>query len=139
MKTIPLDCKTVEYAYPTSSNATRLGFGKTGCWCVELANRGNARPQHAVTGHANKEQAIKTAQALPHPWSPLFLRFNPEFAAKTYYIDQRAGRVKYWVRFHDGAQTHKDGSPFFDARTFRNKPTLAAFVADLESQGYSAA
>ena len=59
---------------------------------------------------------------------------------KTYYIQHgNTRKAKYWLRFHDGVNAHKDGSPFFDARTFRNKITLAAFVADLHSRGYSKA
>lgn len=58
---------------------------------------------------------------------------------KTYNIRHNIGKVKYALFFHDGVKTHKDGSPFFDARTFRNKPTLAEFVAGLRAQGYVAA
>ena len=56
-----------------------------------------------------------------------------------YYIQFGIGKVKYLVNFHDGVKTHRDGSPFFDARTFRNKRKLASFIADLEARGYCAA
>ncbi len=56
---------------------------------------------------------------------------------KTYRIQYGIGKAKYFVSFHDGQKTHKDGSPFFDAAIFRNKPDLAGFIASLVRQGYA--
>jgi len=46
------------------------------------------------------------------------------------------GKSKYVVNFHDGEKTHKDGSPFFDMRIFKNKIEKNKFVKDLKSKGF---
>lgn len=46
------------------------------------------------------------------------------------------GKSKYVVNFHDGEKTHKDGSPFFDMRIFKNKIEKDNFVKDLKSKGF---
>jgi hypothetical protein len=46
------------------------------------------------------------------------------------------GNSKYVVNFHDGEKTHKDGSPFFDIRIFKNKIEKDNFVKDLKSKGF---
>lgn len=60
-------------------------------------------------------------------------------AAKTFYVENNLikSKNKYVVRFHDGVKTHDDGSPFFDIRFFKNKPTLNAYTNDLTKQGYT--
>lgn len=55
-----------------------------------------------------------------------------------YRTQSGVGTAKYLVSFHDGVKTHRDGSPFYDLRIFKNKRKQAAFIADLESQGYRA-
>lgn len=56
---------------------------------------------------------------------------------KQYYIQYGVGTAKYLVSFHDGEKKHKDGSRFFDAKTFTNKRKLLAFVDELERDGYT--
>lgn len=56
---------------------------------------------------------------------------------KTYYTMSNIGRAKYVVNFHDGIKTHKDGSPFFDCAIFKNKKRLAAFLKELQADGYT--
>ena len=46
------------------------------------------------------------------------------------------GSSKYLVNFHDGEKTHKDGSPFFDIRIFKNKVEKDKFVKELKSKGF---
>lgn len=55
---------------------------------------------------------------------------------KQYNIQCNVGTVKYIVNFHDGVKTHKDGSPFFDVATFKNKVALTQFTNKLKSEGY---
>lgn len=55
---------------------------------------------------------------------------------KVFSINHQIGHVKRSVKFHDGKKTHKDGSPFFDLRIFKNMKALNAFVKDLKSDGY---
>lgn len=55
---------------------------------------------------------------------------------KVYYVQDNIGRVKYVVNFHDGVQTHKDGSPFFGIQTFKNKKKRDTFIKKLITEGY---
>lgn len=56
---------------------------------------------------------------------------------KVFYEMQNVGTTKYVVNYHDGVQTHKDGSEFFDIRLFKNKRKKDKFVSDLRQQGYT--
>lgn len=73
--------KTVEYAYPTSTNAGRFGFSRKGCYVVEQHYwplRDEAfKP---LAGFATRAEAVAHAQAMTLPWSPMHLRFHPEDA-----------------------------------------------------------
>lgn len=55
---------------------------------------------------------------------------------KLFYEMFNVGRSKYLVNFHDGAKTHKDGSPFYDIRIFKNKKAKNKFIDELREQGY---
>ena len=46
------------------------------------------------------------------------------------------GNAKYVVNFHDGIKKHKDGSKFFDIRTFRALPGYKEFTKSLLRAGY---
>jgi hypothetical protein len=54
-------------------------------------------------------------------------RFNEMF---------NVGGAKYVVSFHDGVKKHKDGSDFFDLKTFKNQKDLEDFKKELLSKGY---
>ncbi len=60
-------------------------------------------------------------------------------ARKTFRIMFNIGKSKYVVNFCDGQKAHRDGSPFFDIRIFKNKRIMASFITDLKHQGYSEA
>ena len=55
---------------------------------------------------------------------------------KVYYTMENVGSAKYLVNFHDGVQKHKDGSAFYDIRTFKSKKMMDEFVMSLHNQGY---
>jgi hypothetical protein len=55
---------------------------------------------------------------------------------KKYNTQINVGKVKYLVNYHDGKKTHKDGSPFFDIETFKNKKLFFDFIKELKKQGY---
>jgi len=55
---------------------------------------------------------------------------------KTFYRQDNIGTTKYSVSYHNGVETHKDGSPFFDIRIFRNKKIMNKFIKELMSAGY---
>jgi len=54
----------------------------------------------------------------------------------TYYEQHNVGTAKYSVSYHDGVQTHKDGSPFYDLKIFRNRKLKEAFLRGLRARGY---
>jgi hypothetical protein len=56
---------------------------------------------------------------------------------KQFYTQDNIGKVKYTVNFHDGVQTHKDGSPFFGIRCFSNKKKRDKCVRDLKKENYT--
>lgn len=55
---------------------------------------------------------------------------------KQYRVNERIGKARHVVSYHDGVKTHQDGSPFFDIAICGNKRKLAKFIAGLRSQGY---
>ena len=55
---------------------------------------------------------------------------------KDYSLRQNIGKAKYVLVFHDGISTHKDGSPFYDMKIFKNKPDTKAFIKELSNKGY---
>lgn len=56
---------------------------------------------------------------------------------KLFYQQDNIGRAKYTISYHDGIQTHNDGSPFYSIRLFSNKKELAKFRSQLINQGYT--
>lgn len=66
--------KSVDYAYPTSPSASKFGFGKTGCYCVELSK--DQQPPKAIAGYATRQEALAHAKRLPESWSSAFLHFH---------------------------------------------------------------
>ena len=54
----------------------------------------------------------------------------------SYKIINNIGNAKYTINFHDGEMSHRDGSPFFDMRIFKNKQKLNAFEKDLLEKGF---
>ena len=55
---------------------------------------------------------------------------------KVFYRQDNIGTSKYSISYHDGIQTHKDGSPFYGIAIFRNKKKLHEFINKLISDGY---
>ena len=46
------------------------------------------------------------------------------------------GKAKYVVCHHDGTAKHKDGSPFFDMKLFKNKKLFESFQKKLLADNY---
>ena len=55
---------------------------------------------------------------------------------KSFYTMYNVGKAKYVLRFHDGIKTHKDNSPFYDIKIFKNKKILNTKIKELLSNGY---
>jgi len=55
---------------------------------------------------------------------------------KTFRVQDRVGRARHVVSFHDGVKAHADHSPFFDMQICGNKRARQKFVKKLTSAGY---
>lgn len=53
-----------------------------------------------------------------------------------YYEQSNIGTCRYTVSYHDGHSTHRDGSPFYGIKIFRNRRAVGLFIRDLARQGY---
>ena len=56
--------KFISWSYPTSDNAKKFGFYKTGCWTVETTT--DNKPPIAIAGYATKEEAKDHYNSLPY-------------------------------------------------------------------------
>lgn len=79
------------------------------------------------------EIAIKKNTTIVNYFTPL----NTYQMNKLFYQQDNIGRAKYTISYHDGIQTHNDGSPFYCMRIFSNKKELNKFRTELLKQGYS--
>jgi len=62
---------------------------------------------------------------------------NPKKGRKSFYTMDNVGkRGNYTINAYDGKATHKDGSPFYDIRIFRDKKKYQTAMKDLTSKGY---
>ena len=76
--------KAVDYAYPTSTTATRNGYGKTGCYAVKLVHvhpDGNWTYTH-VKAFAKADAAYNHAAARPENWHPLWMKYDEGHIAR---------------------------------------------------------
>lgn len=66
--------RSIGYAYASSPAATRLGFGKTGCYLVAVRRAGCA--DKAIAGFETPAEAARYAHDLAPEiaWCPMFLR-----------------------------------------------------------------
>lgn len=55
---------------------------------------------------------------------------------RNFYIQDRIGRARHCVSFHDGVKTHNDGSRFYDMKICGNKRNRDRFLAQLRREGY---
>lgn len=55
---------------------------------------------------------------------------------KQFYTRDNIGKAKYTINFHDGKDTHKDGSPFFGILIFRNKKKYNQKISQMKKEGY---
>ena len=56
---------------------------------------------------------------------------------KQFRTTMNVGKVKYLISYHDGVKTHKDGSPFFDIATFKNRLAYTKFRINLLTNNYT--
>jgi len=62
--------KAIGYAYPSSTTATRLGAGKSGCYYVETKRHETQAAKTSLAGpFASIEDAERHALTIPADWS----------------------------------------------------------------------
>lgn len=60
--------KSVSYSYPSSTNATQLGRGKTGCWSISVAKGASRVPELFDGPFDTQRDAHEAAEKLPYEW-----------------------------------------------------------------------
>ena len=66
-----------------------------------------------------------------------YVRTEIEVTPKEYNVRMNVGSAKYLVSYHNGFETHKDGSSFFGVKIFKNKKKMDSFLKKLKGQGYN--
>ncbi len=77
------DRKSVDWAYPSSTNAAQFGFPRVGCWILNVEDSTGANLPRALCAFTLREQALATARALPLRWSFAFVHCRPEEKGET--------------------------------------------------------
>jgi len=83
-----------------------------------------------------RNAVVKLAHENPELRAHLVPVLRRTAAAKEYQVQDGIGKSKYTVSYHDGKKTHKDGSPFFDIKIFKNVKERDKFVKELKGKGY---
>ncbi len=72
-----METKLIEYAYPTSTTASKNGYYKTGCWFVSLYKSASAFDRCKILKcFGNKYEAIYYAESLPNPYNLMHKYFT---------------------------------------------------------------
>ena len=61
-----------------------------------------------------------------------FWGMKPLSLPKQYHLQMNIGKAKYVVNHYNGIKTHKDGSPFYDIKIFKNKKKAYRKVLNCE-------
>jgi len=61
---------------------------------------------------------------------------SPKVGRKSFYTQDNIGSSKYSINPYDGKSTHKDGSPFYGIKTFKNKVEYETAKQELIKKGY---
>lgn len=74
--------KLIEYAYPTSTTATKAGYGQIGCWFVSLYKSETASDRIEVLKYfpgtaEGKKLAYEYAESLPNSYNWMHKYFKP--------------------------------------------------------------
>jgi hypothetical protein len=62
------DGKLIDYAYPSSTTATKAGYADTGCWFVALYENGKLKRKRFLSYFLDKAAATVYAETLPYPY-----------------------------------------------------------------------
>ena len=69
-----MNCKQVNYAYPTSDIAKRYGYYSTGCWVIEVGPGSYTPwPKEIVSVWSTEREAITWANRIDLPWGQCWL------------------------------------------------------------------
>jgi hypothetical protein len=67
--------KSVDYSYPTSPNAERFGFSKSGCYTISLNDPTGVRTPVAVSAYSTLDEALKAVGQMPQPEYEILMMF----------------------------------------------------------------
>lgn len=56
---------------------------------------------------------------------------------KNFNLMYNIGKAKYVINYHNGEDTHNDGSPFYGIKPFKNKRKFNQEISRLKKQGYT--
>lgn len=56
---------------------------------------------------------------------------------KNFNLIYNIGKAKYVINYHNGEDTHNDGSPFYGIKPFSNKRKFNQEISRLKKQGYT--
>lgn len=86
---------------------------------------------------------VSIAEAPARSWYTVIRRIlklqYTQDMTKTFNTRYGIGKSRYVVNFHDGVNTHNDGSPFFNIRIFSNKRNMEILIKMLIKDGYTEA
>lgn len=60
--------KQVGFAYPTSPDAVKFGFAKSGCYSVSLGGTDPLTPPKSIAAFLTKREAFEYANKMPEPF-----------------------------------------------------------------------
>lgn len=107
---------------------------------VKLASLKKLADGGKLTGkEKNLEDINPRALMTPHDVVKKYSKKQKESVTegrKRFYQQDGIGKAKYTISFHDGEQTHKDGSDFYGIQIFKNRPDLEKFRKALLAKGY---
>lgn len=77
--------KGVDFSYPSSPNAVRFGYAKTGCWTITVYTQdidGNLVSQQPKSAHPDQDSAFAAAAQMVEPWGGVWKRYRRHAIAK---------------------------------------------------------
>jgi len=77
--------KSVEWSYPTSSNAQKFKMGKSGCWSLWMIEAKTLLP-FSLYGYKTKADAMQAAKEINLPFTNAFFKYeNIEHSEREHY------------------------------------------------------
>ncbi len=69
--------KSVEWAYPSSTTATRFGYSDRGCWVIKAEDPIGDHLPVAISAYSSRDDALSAAKLIYRDWSFAFRYCHP--------------------------------------------------------------